>query len=232
MKLSTRQQDVLNRLLDLYRRSEAPVHYTEVADALNVSPVTAYDMLRRLEEKGMVEAETIRPVGHKGRSLIAFSPTPRARSLIDDLTDGALSERTWEQAKADLINALEQAEGTDYADLLETLLLRIPERKSPLLFAADTVTAIILTFYNLRDTAAARGIFTRLRRFGPPGWAMLYSLAGLSLGLSLIERANRRATTRLLSYGQEFQEHLDHLTVGDKNRLSDFVYEVLRTLGF
>jgi hypothetical protein len=76
------------------------------------------------------------------------------------------------------------------------------------------VTAIILAFYELRDPAAARRIFPTLRRFGPPGWAALYSLAGFSLTLSMVEKANRRATSLLFSCSQQFREHLDSLTGG------------------
>lgn len=231
MKLSSRQQDFLSRLLDLYREARAPVRYADVARALDVSPVTAYEMLRLLEEKRLVRSETVRPQGHRGRSVVVFSPTEKALALLAELTVDALDEREWEESKANILQALENGKGTDYQDLLDELLLRIPERKSPLLFAADMVTAIILVFYELRDTAAARKIFPRLRWLGPPGWAVLYSLAGFSLALSLVEKANRRATSLLLSYSRQFREHLDNLTGGEKVRLSDFVYEVLRAIG-
>ena len=231
MKLSSRQQDFLSWLLDLCRETEGPVHYTDVARALNVSPVTAYEMLRLLEDKGLVCSETVRPQGHRGRSIVLFSPTKRATAMLTGLTGDTLSEREWEEAKVGVLEALARGKGTDYQDLLSELLLRIPERKSPLLFAADMVTAIILVFYELRDRAAAKKIFSHLRLFGPPGWAVLYSLAGFSLALSLVEKANRQATSLLLSYAQQFREHLDSLTGGEKARLSDFVYEVLRALG-
>ena len=231
MKLSSRQQDFLSRLLDLYREARAPVRYADVARALDVSPVTAYEMLRLLEEKRLVRSETVRPQGHRGRSVVVFSPTEKALALLAELTVDALDEREWEESKANILQALENGKGTDYQGLLNELLLRIPERKSPLLFAADMVTAIILVFYELRDTAAARRIFPRLRWLGPPGWAVLYSLAGFSLALSLVEKANRRATSLLLSYSKQFREHLDNLTGGEKVRLSDFVYEVLRAIG-
>jgi DNA-binding PadR family transcriptional regulator len=228
VKLSSRQRDFLSRLLDLYREAEAPVHYTDVAQALDVSPVTAYEMLRLLEEKGLLRSEAVRPQGHRGRSVIVFSPTEKGTALLSDLTTGSLDEREWEESKTNILQALE---GGDYHGLLDQLLLRIPERRSPLLFAADMVTATILVFYELRDTATAKRIFPTLRWFGPPGWAVLYSLAGLSLALSLVEKANRRATSLLLSYSRQFQEHLDNLTGGEKTRLSDFVYEVLRAIG-
>jgi DNA-binding PadR family transcriptional regulator len=231
LKLSSRQQDFLSRLLDLYREARAPVHYADVARALDVSPVTAYEMLRLLEKKRLVRSETVRPQGHRGRSVVVFSPTEKATALLADLTVDPLDEREWEKSKANILQALEDGQGTDYQDLLDELLLRIPERKSPLLFVADMVTAIILVFYELRDTAAARRIFPTLRWLGPPGWAVLYSLAGFSLALSLVEKANRRATSLLLSYSRQFREHLDNLTGGEKVRLSDFAYEVLRAIG-
>jgi DNA-binding PadR family transcriptional regulator len=231
VKLSPRQRDFLSRLLDLCRQAEAPVHYTDVARALEVSPVTAYEMLRLLEDKRLVRSETSRPEGHRGRSVVVFSPTERARAMFAELTGNPASQREWEEARAAILAALERGRGTDYQYLLNELLLRIPERKSPLLFTADMITAIILVFYELRDTAATKGIFAQLRRFGPPGWALLYSLAGFSLALSLVEKANRRATSLLLSYSQQFREHLDSLAGGEKAHLSDFVYEVLRAIG-
>ena len=231
VKLSSRQRDFLSNLLDLCREAKAPVHYANVAQALDVHPVTAYEMLRLLEDKGLVRSETARPQGHRGRSVVVFSPTEKATALLAELTGDTLSKREWEEAKASILQALEAGKDTDHQDLLNELLLRIPERRSPLLFVADVVTLIILVFYDLRDTAAAKKIFPSLRRFGPPGWAVLYSLAGFSLALSLVEKANRRATSLLLSYAQQFREHLDSLTRGDKARLSDFAYEVLRAVG-
>ena len=231
MKLSSRQRDFLSRLLDLWREARAPVRYADVARALDVSPVTAYEMLRLLEDKGLTRSEMIRPQGHRGRSVAVFSPTEKATAFLAELTGNSLEEQEWQEAKASILQTLEEEKGTDYQNLLSELLLRIPERKSPLLFAADMVTAIILVFYELRDRAVAKSIFSHLRLFGPPGWAVLYSLAGFSLALSLVEKANRRATSLLLSYSQQFREHLDNLTGAEKARLSDFVYEVLQAVG-
>jgi len=229
VKLSPRQRDFLSRLLDLCRETKAPVRYADVAQSLDVRPVTAYEMLRLLEGKGLVRSEAVRPQGHKGRSVVVFSPTESATFALGGLTGDVPNEQAWQNAKANILASLEQ--GPDRQNLLNELLLRIPERKSPSLFAADMITAIILALYELRDTAAAKGIFSGLRRFGPPGWAVLYSLAGFSLALSLVEKANRRTTSLLLSYSHQFRQHLDSLTQGEKARLSDFVYEVLRALG-
>jgi predicted ArsR family transcriptional regulator len=230
-KLSPRQRDFLSRLLDLYREAKGPVHYAEVANALDVRPVTAYEMLRLLERKGLVYSQAVRRQGHKGRSIVVFSPTDRATQVLGELTGDTVNEREWEDAKASILATLGEVRGTGHQELLDELLLRIPDRTSPLLFATDMITAIILALYELRDAAAAKGVFATINRFGPPGRAVLYLLAGLSLALSLVEKANRNTTSLLLSYSHQFRQHLDSLTQGEQARLSDFVYEVLRALG-
>jgi len=65
MKLTGRQKVFLSKFLDLYGEAEGPLHYTTVAERLGVSKITAYDMLRILEEKGLVASEYVLPVkGH------------------------------------------------------------------------------------------------------------------------------------------------------------------------
>jgi hypothetical protein len=173
----------------------------------------------------------VRPEGRRGRSLVVFAPTDEAQAFLAEMSGGSLDDEQWEKVRASILEALEEGKGGDYRRMLNDILRRIPERRSPLLFAADMITAIILVFYDLRDAAAAKRVFAGLRLFGPPGWAVLYSLAGFSLALSLVEKANRKATSLLLAQAEQFREHLDNLTGGEKARLSEFVYEVLRALG-
>ncbi len=54
MTLTNRQIVFLNKLLDVYKEMEGPVHYSIVAGRLGLNNSTAYDMLRLLEQKGMV----------------------------------------------------------------------------------------------------------------------------------------------------------------------------------
>ena len=57
MKLTRRQEEFINNLIDLSQEFEGPIHYSILAERLGVSPFTAYDMLCLLEEKGMVTSE-------------------------------------------------------------------------------------------------------------------------------------------------------------------------------
>ena len=233
MKLTGRQRMFLSNFLDLYWEAKEPLHYTAVAKRLGVGKITAYEMLRLLEEKGLVSSEYVLPRASRGpgRSTILFRPTERAAAVMADLAGDQWDKVGWEQAKEQILQALRDGKGTDYEDLLEQILLRIPERKSPMLYLAETITAVILGLYQIEGKASAHGLFERLRSLGLAGELGLNAIGGLILGLSLVERANRRVTSMLLSYTQKYQTYLAYLSAEKRRLLSDFVREVMRILG-
>lgn len=232
MKLTGRQKDFLSKFLDLYREADHPLHYVVLADRVGVTKIAAYDMLRLLEEQGLVTSEYVLPEGGgPGRSSIVFSPTEKATILVTQLAGERWDTAEWDEVKEHILTVLREGKGTDYQSLLEEILLRIPERKSPMLFVAEMLTAAILSLNQLREEAAARGLFENLRALGFPGELGLNALAGLTLGLTMVEKANRRITTLLLSYTQKYQDHLAKLSVDNKKRLSDFAQEVMKIVG-
>ncbi len=232
MKLTGRQKDFLSKFLDLYREADRPLHYAVLADRVGVTKITAYDMLRLLEERGLVASEYVLPEGGgPGRSSIVFSPTEKAVTVMAQLAGERWDVAEWDEVKGRILAALRKGRGTDYQSLLDEILLRIPERKSPMLFVAEMITAAILSLNQLREEAAARGLFKNLRALGFPGELGLNALAGLTLGLTLVEKANRRVTTLLLSYTQKYQDHLARLSAENKKRLSDFAQEVMKIVG-
>jgi DNA-binding PadR family transcriptional regulator len=232
MKLTGRQKDFLSKFLDLYREADHPLHYVVLADMVGVTKIAAYDMLRLLEEQGLVTSEYVLPErGGPGRSSIVFSPTEKAAIVVAQLAGERWDVAEWDEVKEHILTALREGKGTDYQSLLEEILLRIPERKSPMLFVAEMLTAAILSLNQLREEAAARGLFENLRALGFPGELGLNALAGLTLGLTMVEKANRRVTTLLLSYTQKYQDHLARLSADNKKRLSDFAQEVMKIVG-
>ena len=232
MKLTGRQKSFLSQFLDLHHKSREPLHYSDVAKHLGVSKITAYDMLRLLEERGLVQSEYIlRGKGQgAGRSSIVFRPTPEADTLFAELVGDAVSQGEWEVVKLRILDRLEADKDTDYEGLLEDLLARLPQRESPMLYAAEMITAVILSLHQLREDASASGLFDKLRSLGLPDEAGLRALAGLTLGLSFVERINRHMISLLLSYTSRYQEILSRLSSENKRRLSNFVGEVLKVV--
>jgi DNA-binding MarR family transcriptional regulator len=237
MKLTRRQQMFLSKFLDLYRQEEEALHYTTVAEYLEVNPITAYDMLRLLEERGLVASDYIPPSQRAGagRSTVVFLPTPAAQALFDELAGEDWDQEEWEAVNRRILKSLREGKGTDYHDLLEDLLARIPGRHSPMLYATEMVTAVILSLYQLgvpsrgeKEDAADSPLFGNLRALGLPGELGLNALVGLAVGLSYVERANRRITRFLLSNTGRYQDILSRLSGENRRRLSDFVGDVMK----
>ena len=224
MKLTGRQQDFLNKFLDLYREADHPLHYAVLADRVGVTKITAYDMLRLLEERGLVASEYVLPEGGgPGRSSIVFSPTEKAVTVMAQLAGESGDTAEWYGAKERILAALREGRGTNYQNLLEEILSRIPERKSPMLYGAEMITAVLLHLHQLSEEAKDSSVLQSLRSLGLPA-----ELAGLTVGLGFVERANRRIVSLLLSYSRKYQEYLARLSSESKQRLSDFAEEVMR----
>lgn len=231
MKLTGRQREFLSRFLDLYRGTKQPIHYSQVAEKMGVSNLTAYDMLRLLEERGLVASEYMLPKeGGPGRSSIVFYPTEKAAEVMIQPAGEEWDKTEWERVKVRILQALDERKGA-YQNLLDEILLRIPKRKSPMLYVTEMITAIFLQWHQLREEVKANGLFPDLRLLGLPSELGLNALPGLTLGLTLVEKANRRVTTLLLSYTQKYQDYLAKLSAENKKRLSDFAQEVMKMVG-
>jgi len=145
MKLTRRQETFVHRLLDLYRELNGPIHYSVLAERVGVSPFTAYDMLRLLEEKGLVTSEyrldSNKPV--VGRSEVVFLPTERAHQLFIELA-GDADQGNWENVKSQI---LEKIRGGGLRDdvLADEILARVPlEHPEVLRYCIEVMTIVIL----------------------------------------------------------------------------------------
>ena len=147
------------------------------------------------------------------------------------LAGEAWETEEWDEVKQRILQALHEGKGTGYEDLLNEILLRIPQRKSPMLYTAEVITAVILHVYQLRGETGTNRLFRTLKSLGLPGELGLNALTGLTLGLTLVERANRRFTTMILSYAAKYDEDLTKLSAENRRSLADFVREVLETIG-
>lgn len=229
MKLTRRQQTVLSKFLDLYRQNEEALHYTAVADYLGVNPVTAYDMLRLLEDRGLLTSEFVPPSQREGsgRARVVFRPTAAAQALLEELAGGEWQQEEWDIMKRRTLQALHTGKGSDYQDLLDDLLIRIAEQRSPLLYTAEMITAVILQAYQLKEDVADSAFFERLHNLGLANELGLNALGGLAVGLSFVERANRRVAKALLAQTSRYQEMIGRLNAESRRHLTDFVGQVM-----
>jgi hypothetical protein len=229
-KLTARQQAFLGKLQEIYRERQAPVHYTDVAEALGVNRFSAYDMLKVLEKKGVASSSYALDSAHSGpgRSMIVFAPTA---SLSSNAQDPALSEE-WLSVRERVLNRLKSAREANYREALNDILARLPEANAPLTFCTEMVGALLL---NMRRAGVrARGLnpFRALATLRDGSSAALEMLAGLSLGATLSddEASGPSVTRRLLDQAHRYQSNLSRLNEETRAVLIEFLEEALEAL--
>jgi DNA-binding MarR family transcriptional regulator len=230
MELTGRQQAFLRKFLELYRHSQSPLHYTDVAEAFGVAKITAYDMLRLLEDRGLVSSEyVLRGKGQgAGRSTVVCFPTTKALALFGEHVTPNWDRTEWEQVKYHLLEAIRQR--TDHERLLEEILAQLSERTTPLVYTAHMATAVILNLLVVEKGLSASALVERLKALGLPGEVGLDALSGLAVGLSFVEQTNRAITEKLVGATRAYQQSLARLSGEGKRHLSSFVQELMRTV--
>lgn len=236
-KLTARQGTFLVKLVELYGEQHGPVHYSDLAGRLAVSPFSAYDMLKVLEKKGLVQSTYALAAQHSGpgRSLIVFSPTAQATSLLSQEGSGLGDE--WAGMRGRILARLRDARDANYRDILDDLLAHLPDAKTPIAYCAQMIGILLL---NMRR--AVPGPESRIRSLNPfralaalrteNDEAGLEALAGLSVGTTLAADDETRAslTQRLLGQARRYQATVAHLSAEARSALGQFLEEALEAL--
>lgn len=232
MKLTPRQQAFLDKLFDLYREFQGPVHYSIVAERLGVNKFSAYDMLKLLEEKGVAASEYVvdgAQVG-PGRSMIRFYPTNQAARFLTQLRDEVRNSEEWRLVRDRIRRRLREAREGNPTRALQDALSRLPEAKTPLSYCAEMVSVLIINLERMQKTVSGIKLIPTLSALNLSGEINLGALAGLSLGLTLLHEPDDPAlTTRLASHLQNFQVQLSELSEGSLRTLSLFLEDALAT---
>lgn len=231
-RLTYRQQQILSKFLDIYQEMAHSVHYIAFAERIGVSKVTAYEMLRLLEDHGLVQAEYHpNPDQHgPGRSVVLFYPTREGYQFIKDMSGSSEQSQDWEEAKEQILERLREGITGGYEELVSNLLDRIPEQRSPLIFATELITTLVLSLISIKDTPGIQSILDRLSRIGLPREIGLNVLSGVSMVLSVLEKTNRKSASMLLSQIGKFEEVITDLSEESKRKLSEYTREIIHLL--
>ncbi len=230
MSLTRRQRATLEKLIDLYREMREPIHYSVIADRLGVRKSTAYEMLKLLAREGYVDSEyVVSGNTGPGRSSVVFAPSRQADALFRRLTSDVERDAEWETLKQQILSKLGQGEGIERA-LVEELISRLSETEPPLVFCAETLTALLLNLdREVRHHLPQYKLIRRLLNSESDARNLLNLLLGLVLGLSWFEPA-RRLSEKLIESSEICQSRLQQLDDAKRLVLVDFVRQVLSSM--
>jgi hypothetical protein len=240
-KLTPRQRAFLDKLLELYREHNGPVHYSDVAERLGVNRFSAYDMLKVLEEKGLASSSyalrsAIPAVATgqpgPGRSVVVFAPTAQAALALSSETEVERLGEDWRFVRDLVLRKLRNARDADYREALDDLLAHLPEARAPLVFCTEMVGALLLNMRRAKTRAGGLNPFRALASLQSNGGAGLEALAGLSVGatLSADDEAEPTLTQKLLEHIRPYQSNLSRLSMEARTALIQFLEEALEAL--
>jgi Mn-dependent DtxR family transcriptional regulator len=234
MMLTRRQEEIIRKMLDLYHELQGPIHYSILADRLGVSPFTAYDMLRLLEEKGFVSSEyQLAPdKTGPGRAVRVFQPTQLAQKLFQSLaeeTGGA----DWEEVKQRILDKTRKGEIQE-RELMQEMLARIPsEGKSQVQYCVEVMTIVALRIRNIKGRILLKKFFPEiLPDTKPARRTNLCLLGGFALGMLAIEdSSDREWEQQLLEHVQVYMDIVTKMDIRRCQLLGEKLTRVFATLG-
>lgn len=232
--LTRRQEEIIRKMLDLYHELQGPIHYSTLADRLGVSPFTAYDMLRLLEEKGFVSSEyQLAPdKTGPGRAVRVFQPTQLAQKLFQSLaeeTGGA----DWEEVKQHILDKTRKGEIQE-RELMQEMLARIPsEGKSQVQYCVEVMTIVALRIRNIKGRILLKKFFPELLPdTKPTRRTNLCLLGGFALGMLAIEdSSDREWEQQLLEHVQVYMDIVTKMDIRRCQLLGEKLTRVFATLG-
>jgi len=233
MELTFRQKAFLSKLLDVYREMQEPVHYSVIAKHLGLNNSTAYDMLRLLEQKGMLisQYDTPKETPGPGRSNIRFVPTTETIELFSHLAGDVREQENWEDVKARILTGLSQGKADSYQDILNELLAKMPEPRSSLVQCAEVITALLLNLREVRQEFTEQKSVDNLLK-APASKLRMSILVGLILGLSHADRGAQRFLGIYQEYAEKYEASLQELSRDSLLKLHRFtrdVWHILKT---
>lgn len=228
-QLTRRQLEVLEKLLDLYRWKSEPIHHTALAQYLGVSHISAYEMLRLLESRGMAKGEHRKvnePKG-PGRPAVVFRPTLKAARRIRGLVgDGSYQE--WQQNKTRILQQIQNCRDEDLGYLLDELLVYASEESYSFTNLSNIATAILLNLKRLRKTEELSNLRRALSSKELSAVGALSAVFGLGINFAAAKRLHSRLGTLLMKESGQIILAFSAINQWRLGQLADFLHDVLR----
>ncbi|GAB7386648.1 hypothetical protein BSNK01_04840 [Bacillaceae bacterium] len=224
MLLTERRKQFLQKLIDLYQKTNVPVHYETLAKAIGVSKWTAYDMLKELEKLGYLTRDYAVNPGEAGRSQIVFLPTAKASSLFEKELAEVRNPIEWEQTKAKLLQFLNSLKGCSISDAIEKVLAEIPKIQVRVVFCAYIIGLLLV--YLRKLGGRTESLIRSLVQNAPTNEMRMTMFVGTVLG-TIIQTMNQEIGIEVTDLVGQYLKSIKDLSEQEKGMLSEFLNEAL-----
>ena len=237
MKITRRQEEFVQKMIELRLEFAGPVHYSLLAERLGVSPLTAYDMLCLLEEKGYVASTYQLPTDKSGpgRAERVFYPGRMALPYEQRIVGENGVRLEGEALKKHVLEELRQGGLPDGDhDLVEQLMMRLlPAGQGDVRYCVEVMTVATL---RLQHSAGRQVLLEHLPTFLPGEKdarpADLCLLGGFVFGVLAQQCApGQEWLAKLGEHLQGYMEAVMGMGSQDRDRLAAQLAGVFAALG-
>ncbi len=223
-RLTERRKQFLRSVLDMYRRTQLPVHYEALAQRLGVSKWTAYDVLRALEEQGLLTRDYAVNRGEPGRSQIVFVPTAAAEALFTQVRSQALECGDLGALKDEALQSLSEWRALGPTRATQRIMAAIAGADVQVKFCTYIMALFLVHLANLSEGAVS--VVRDLVRQAPGVEMPLTVFVGIVAGMA-IEAMGHGVGQELIGLLGRFLQSVMDLSGAEKEMLVSFLNEAL-----
>ncbi|GAB2674318.1 Lrp/AsnC family transcriptional regulator [Paenibacillus thermoaerophilus] len=144
MSLTKRRLQFLHKLMDLYQKTNLPIHYETLAKAIGVSKWTAYDMLKEIEKLGFISRSYEVNTKETGRSQVVFVPTAKASELFSQPRSESFDLADWNRTVTHISRLLKDLKHTGLNEALRKMIDEIWNTNTRLKFCAYMIGLLLV----------------------------------------------------------------------------------------
>jgi len=222
MTLTERRKQFLQKLVDLYHKTNVPIHYEKLAKVLGVSKWTAYDMLKELEKLGYITRDYAVNPGEVGRSQIVFLPTVKALSLFEQKRSNVINPEEWYRTKTQVLRYLNGLKECSLSDTIQKVLEDIPKVQIRVAFCAYIIGLLLV--YLRKLGGRTESLIKSLVQNAPTNEMRMTMFVGTALG-TVIQTVNQEIGTEITDLVGRYLKSMADLSEHEKDILSGFLEE-------
>lgn len=222
MSLTKRRLQFLQKLVDLYQKTNLPIHYEALAKAIGVSKWTAYDMLKEIEKLGFISRSYEVNSKETGRSQVVFIPTAQASALFDQPRSEAIDLLDWDATMEHISRLLLHLKNSDVNEALQMMIAEVAKTTTRINFCAYIIGLLLMYLKKLGDKTVMliRNIVNKAQS-KQTGMTLF---VGTTLGTA-IQSLNEELGVEITELVGQFLRSLSDLSNEEQRMLSHFLDE-------
>lgn len=227
MRITKRRKEFLVATVQLFHDKGSPVHYCDVAQELNVSKWTAYDVMKSMETQGLIKS--VYSVSSKdsspGRSSILFYPLPIAYEILGISQKEISKAEEWSKLKGNLLERIAAEKENNFYTLIDEIQKEIKAIEIPLLYGAYMIV-LLLSLLVVFSQGNLDNIKTILL-LSAKAEIKLLLFVGTALSYILKKDTDIEQYIKKDISIEEIQDRFDNVSSHEKKLLAEFLEEAI-----